>query len=124
MSESEPLKVGSTVWVFDANRRVYPPKKPGEIYSSGGPIYREHFVAQEIVNETSRSWVLKWSDRKLPKKRNAEHPEYFISEAEIEGQCYLNDHRYKIAQKVERIASVETLKQIAALVGYQPHLLT
>lgn len=51
------LKVGDTVWAFDVNRRVYPPKEEGDLWARGGPIFEEHFRETKITGETRASWI-------------------------------------------------------------------
>jgi hypothetical protein len=52
--------VGSKVWIFDLNNRVYADKKiaKGQLWYSGAPIWREHWVPKVITGETSRSWLV------------------------------------------------------------------
>ena len=50
LTEGLGVSVGSTVWVFDVNRRVYRERKPGETYAGGGPIWREHWAPRKIVS--------------------------------------------------------------------------
>ncbi len=73
----------------------------------------------EIVAETSRSWVIGkgYSECKVPKK--GIHPGYAFSEEEVDDDCYLHDNRYKIAQLVERLIDVTSLRKIAEIVGYE-----
>ena len=103
------------VWVFDINRRIYRKPEPGQIYSTGGPIYREHWEERKVVGETSRSWVLSCG-RKIPKKRRED---VCFSEEEVDDKVWVNDHRYKIMRKVESVRDPSTLKAIAELVGYR-----
>lgn len=106
------LKIGSTVWVFDYNHRVYA-KNSG---ISGSPIYREHFVAHEITGETSRSWIIgisKWNQKKISKT----NPDCYVSIEEVNDACWLNDHRYKVIQLAWR-ADGATIRKIAKLIGY------
>lgn len=46
---SEDIKVGDKFWVKDKNRRVY---------EDGKCIYEKHFREVEVIDETSRSWVI------------------------------------------------------------------
>jgi hypothetical protein len=60
--------VGGALWLFDNNHRVYPPRDPGQPFSSRDPIWTEFWVERKIVGETSRSWILTGRDaRKVPK---------------------------------------------------------
>ncbi len=53
---SAPLGIGSPIWFFDQNRRVYQKDERG--HSFGAPIWREHWGRLEIIGETPRSWCL------------------------------------------------------------------
>ncbi len=55
MSDSA-LGIGSTVWIFDENHRVY--VKGAGHFSAGHLIYREHWRPTNITSETRVSWVL------------------------------------------------------------------
>ena len=109
------LKVGDTIWRFNINRRVYAPKKPGEIYSRGGPIYREHWEPVKIDGETSRSWVTRFG--KAPKK--GDRHGWAFSLDEVDASCWAKEHRRHIVNLVER-CDADTLKAIGDLVGYVP----
>jgi hypothetical protein len=112
------LGIGSTIWRFDINRRVYPPRKSGERYSSEGPIWRQHWKPEKIESETSRSWVTDYGT-KLPKNGGWDKRTVCISEEEIGRRAYIHDHRHKIADRVQRIDDYAALVEIAALVGYE-----
>lgn len=116
MKQWSDLQVGDTVWVFDVNRRVYAPARPGRLWADGGPIYREHFRPVVIESETSRSWVTV-SGTKYSKK-DRPHGIY-IDQQEIDDACWVNDHRYKVSSLVDRCQDPAILRQIAALVGYE-----
>ncbi len=121
------LKVGSPIWIFDANHRVYP--RDGGMHSS--PIWREHWRKHVIVGETRVSWLVgrhpkdgwpaKINKRKLANgelKNGA-----LASKADVDAECFVHDHAYMIGQAVQRLSggirAAETLRQIAALVGYE-----
>lgn len=106
---SEEIKIGSTVWVFDPNRRIY------ERNDRGGPIYKEHWRQEKIVSDTSRSWVLEYG-RKIPKR--GEHFGICLNESELNDACYVNDCRYHISELINRLLDAEKLRKIAAIVGY------
>ena len=109
--------VGSAVWVFDINRRRYHADK-----SLGqGPIWREHWDKQEIVGETTRSWITN-RHYKIPKK-GADKRTFSFSEEEINRAAFVYEHRYKISDAVNRTHDYEKLLRIAEIVGYPaPHL--
>lgn len=63
------LKIGSPIWVFDPNRRVYPKNRT----VASAPIWREHWVKMRIVADTRVSWLYafsekSWSEQKVPKR--------------------------------------------------------
>lgn len=93
------------VWVFDCNRRIYPKKKPGEYPNS---IWREHWGEEEIVDETSRSWVTKWG-QKIPKKGGKG---ICFSEEELDKLCWINDNRVRLHNEVLRCDDYEKLRRI------------
>lgn len=112
--------VGDTVWIFLMDRRVYPKAEPGRL-SSGGPIYREHFVERTIASDTGRSWVL--SDRLKINKRTLLSPKdhrgyavpMFTSPQQVEDLCYVHDERARLASQVQQCSDAATLRAIDAL---------
>jgi hypothetical protein len=126
------LAIGSTVWIFDENRRVYPDKKlpKGQLWPSSAPIWREHWRPCVIVGETRVSWLVGHTkDDTYPRKINKKDLAagsvrcVLTSEVDIDAACYVHDHAYKIGSRVQHIAggfaAAETLRKIAALVGYE-----
>lgn len=117
MSEAEhnTVEVGCAVWVFDINIRKYRKDENGR--SFGGPIWREHWQRQEIVSETSRSWITNYGE-KIPKARAGGRGIAF-SEEEIEREAFVQENRHKIAFEVQQIKDHELLKKVAELIGYR-----
>lgn len=111
--------VGGTVWIFDLNHRVYRERRQGEKYAGGGPIWREHWVPRKIVGETARSWVLEWGG-KVPKK-GADLSRIAFSAADIDRRAWVHDNRFLIERAISRIDDYETLRAVAALIGYETH---
>lgn len=122
MSESEPLKVGSTVWLHG-----YHPD-PNNL---AGP-WTGQFKPWPILGETPRLWLVRSLHPrraiKLPKKRNAAQPEYRISEQECRDAIKAEETLKQLAKEAEAISwrvrecrDASTLRQIAALVNYTPH---
>ena len=93
----EGIKVGSTILVFDVNRRVYATKGIG----GGGPIYRLHFQTWEIQGETSRSWIYGWNYDKT--KVNKKSLAGFYSNECADRATWVQEHRYKIERAVGRV---------------------
>lgn len=111
-------KISDTVFKFDVNRRVYRRTENGS--SSGGPIYREHFMPYVIVGEDRRSWILDVPDRKygggpFPGKTSKAK---VLTAADVDAMCWRNDHSYRLRDMVGNCQDTAILKQIAALIGY------
>ena len=110
------MKVGDHVWIFDINRRVYPPPPPSRVYS-GAPIYREHWCKVEIVGETKRSWIVGPYRRKVPK--NGPPPRgVAFDEREVDDDVMLHEHRYCIAERVRDCWDADALRRVAEILGY------
>jgi hypothetical protein len=111
-------EIGDVVYIFDINNRVYRLDEKGR--SSGGPIYRGHFIPYLIVGEDKRSWILSskaWDGRGVPWPGKTAKSKV-LTEAEVEARCWINDHSRGLAETVRRCENIETLKRIAELVGY------
>jgi hypothetical protein len=117
------LGVGSTVWIFDENRRVYPDGPDGRRSFGTRPIWREHWRPTMILSETRVSWCLE-GRRKISKRGLAASTVRGVltSEADLDAACYVHEHASKISDRVGRISggrqAAGMLRQIAALVGY------
>lgn len=116
-NETASVGIGSTVWVFDINRRKYRERGPGERFASGPPIWREHWVPQVIVGETSRSWILEYGD-KVPKK-GADPQVVSFSRTDIDRAAYVNDNSHLIAHAVGNLKDYELLRRVADLIGHE-----
>ncbi len=102
------LQIGSTVWKFDQNYRVYNDGEPG-------PVYREHFRPHKIIDETSRSWVLdNYKRTKVNKKSLAG---VYVFQEEIDQQCWIKDNLYRIVTAVRQCRKYDTLRQVEAIVA-------
>ena len=113
---SDAIGIGSTVWVFDINRRRYTKPEPGRLW--GSIIWRDHWGPHKIVSETSRSWVLN-SGTKVP-KRGADPSLFAFSEADIDRRAWIEDNAHKIERAVGRVRDFHTLQKVAELIGYTP----
>lgn len=115
IQEIAALKVGDSLFNFDGNRRVY--RKGG----GGAPIYREHFREEEIISETSMSWIVGPQKVKVNKKTLESSMKFadggYFTKTGMEDDIWSKDHRYKIVREVERVGA-EHLRQIARIVGY------
>jgi hypothetical protein len=111
------IGIGSTIWVFDINRRSYAKPEPGHVW--GQIIWREHWGPHRIVAETGRSWVL---DRpgglKVPKK-GADPSRFAFSQLDIDRRAWIEDNRHSIERAVGRVQDYELLQAVAKLIGYQ-----
>lgn len=105
------------IFIFDGNHRVYPPRKPGELYSHGGPIWREHWVWNEIVSETSRSWVTRRGE-KIPKKEPLPRGCAWTKE-DIEKKAWVHENLHKITRVLERCGDDEKIRKIAEILEYE-----
>jgi hypothetical protein len=112
---SAAVGVGSPVWVFDENHRIYAKDANGKCLG-GGPIWREHWVKQSIRGETSRSWLTNFG-RKIPKK-NWDVTVIAFDTAAIDEQAFVHNHRYRISGRVASCYDAVALRTIAAIVGY------
>jgi hypothetical protein len=79
-----------------------------------------------IIGENRASWLV-GSDHsshdfgKCPKK-NYNPQNWAFSEQEIDDLAWTVDHGYAIAEAVRRCSDHAVLKQVAALVGWQPEV--
>lgn len=118
--DGNAIKIGSPVWIFDINHRVYR-KGPDGRSLGGGPIWREHWVKYEVIGETSRSWIVghdSYERCKVSKKGHS--TDVCFSEMEIDRAAYVHDNARHIADMVLRCRDWEVLTKIAALVGFTP----
>lgn len=110
-------------YTFDLNRRIYEKNEKG--FSTGGPIYSEHFTELVVIDETDKEYICEHDQRinkksmksfyaSCPREKSAVY-----TEAEREAMIWRNENRYKLIRKVEHCNNIDILKQIAALVGYQ-----
>lgn len=119
-NQDDEIVVGSVVYRFDINRRVY--EKNAEGKAVGGPIYREYFRKYYIIGEEGRSWIYS-STPDGPYHQNnkigkTKAKDVFYSEAEVDRQCWMEYHRYRICRAVELCRDVAKIKAIAEIIGY------
>jgi hypothetical protein len=102
--------VGMKLWFFDQNRRIYPRNADGR--TTGSAIWREHWREVEIKGETTRSWIISYTDEKVPKK---DFPgRYATSQEDIDRNELLNNS-HRIARKVGECRDYDTLLAIKKL---------
>lgn len=107
----DPIGIGTRLWRFDENRRVYRDR-------NSPPVYEEHFVPDVITGETKGTWLF---GRRSVNKRTLREPSsggfsgaQWFTDAGKEDAIWAKDRRRDIVRLVER-ADVTTLKKIAAL---------
>ena len=108
------IEVGSSVWLFDINRRVYVDDAGNKTSS---PVWRHHWRECLIVGETSRSWILDYFETKIPKKGFDERKVCF-SMKDVLDQVWVHDNRYKIELAI-RDLSLKKLRKVATVIGYK-----
>ncbi len=113
MADNNNLSIGSKVFIFDGNNRVYERSADGR--SMGGPIYRKHFREVEITGETPRQWVTGWGKATKKDPYNTG----FMTAKMVDDRVWDKDHRYKITDKINYNASTEQLREIARIIGYE-----
>ena len=117
-ASAEPeIGVGSTIWVFDINRRSYAKPEQGHIW--GQNIWREHWGPRKIVAETGRSWVLDRPDGLKVPKKGADPSRFAFSQLDIDRRAWIEDNRHSIERAVGRVQGYELLQSVAKLIGYQ-----
>lgn len=121
--EIAALKIGDTLWHFDGNRREY---RKGDKFGGSGPIYSKHFAPYRIVGETERSWLVGEHGKvKVNKKTLESAVQYslaargYFTESAMQDDIWSHAHRPHIINLVRR-CTPEQLRQIAAIVGYDP----
>lgn len=117
---TEELKIGTKVWVFDLDHRVYP--KSETRWKFGSPIYSEHFRPAEITGETTRSWIVRGGmigEKRIPKKAPFANTGVY-SDSLKDDKIWENQHRNKIIDQLRFCNDVDVLRKIAELIGYEP----
>ena len=107
-----PFGVGSRVWQYDGNRRVY---LPGRREPSNAGYWR----AFEVIAETKRSWVIDgpWGTTRWKlAKRGPWPPTWVRTEAEMLDLVWAADFRTQIATAILH-ATVPELRACAAILG-------
>ena len=107
-------KIGDNVWIFDINSRSYVDDLGNRTTS---PVWLHHWRKCKIIGETSRSWVLDYFDKKVPKKYDYRDGVCFSWEQLLE-RAWTHEHRYKIESALKGI-SPEKLREVATLIGYK-----
>lgn len=124
------MQVGDKVWIFDSNRRRYEDDKGNKLVSCW---YRGHFSENYIIGETKQSWIVGCKGSSLDNRNNykvnkknltysttnmyGKDGRLYISEEEVEQNCWLHDNRYKIREQVERCSDYDKLKNIEEILN-------
>jgi hypothetical protein len=119
------MKTGDKVWIFDSNRRIYRDNEGNKIDS---PFYRSHFVERYIVGETKQSWligyetssptdrtVLRVNKKNMIVKGHALGQHLYLSEDEIDKECWLHENKYRIIESLRYVHNYELFKAIDEL---------
>lgn len=106
------------IWRMDLNRRVYPRDANGR--ATGCSIYREHWVKEEVLGETSRSWLIgyKHNPTKIPKSGPLPYG-YRWTEAEVDDACWMHDNQHAIARAVQDCRDVAKVRAVAEILGLE-----
>lgn len=118
----KPLGIGSRIWIFDVNTRVYP-QKDGQ--SFGAPIWRSHWVEWFIVGETKVSWLISRIKADIPDDRTPKVPKkgatdrVVCSEAELDELAWVHDNHRRIGENLRRLRPSQ-LRAIDALLNEAP----
>lgn len=120
----ESVRLGYPIYWFDVNRRIYAPRKEGEAYSHGGPIYRNHWRRVRVTGETARTWIVNYGATKFSKVITPGMPfepgkGLAWTAADVDELAWCHDHRHILADKI-RALDAPTLIRIARLLGYEP----
>ena len=96
------------IWIWEADARIYG--------TDGKYIGRGKYVKNEVVGETSRSYVLKYG-KKVPKKYVGENVAF--CEEDVRQKTWVRGNRYLIAESVRNVYNYDKLKAIAEISGYK-----
>lgn len=109
---SDDLRIGSRVFIFDPNRRVYERAADGR--HAGAPIFSKCFIEVEITAETPRKWKTPSGDafKKNPYETG------FLTAQMVESKIWEKANRYKIIDKLHH-ASFEQLRAVAKIMDYE-----
>ena len=104
------MKIGDKVWIKDINSRIYKDDKED-------PLFRGYFVEKYIIGETTRSWILGWSDNSSVKrgdkyKKKSEIKLIWENLEEVNNACWINDNKYKILEMIRRCDDFDIIKTI------------
>lgn len=100
-------------WWFDYNHRVYQDDDGNRTSTMNERLAWRELA---VVDETSRSWVLS-NGVKIAKNKPLPLG-YAASAEEVNRRVWKNRHQIKIAEAVKKL-DVDTLKKVAALIGYE-----
>jgi hypothetical protein len=94
------------VWRFDINRRRYAPN------GKGGPIWREHWKRERIVDETARSYITEHGDRVRKTPDDCTH---VFDENRLAVLVWAHANRPELSRWVLHQATVDQLQQVSAI---------
>jgi hypothetical protein len=133
----DTISIGTPVWKFEENRRFYHPRGTEEAKMSCGSIYHEHFVRYEVIDETTKSWIVGTIDTRIVNNieqttkrevgklaKNGKLTKHrvrptFYTRQQMEDEIYVHENRQKIVQLVQQIQDANMLRSIVALITSQ-----
>jgi hypothetical protein len=114
MKTLKDVKVGDTVWVDSRYHAPLPKMVTGETRTSWivGERYNAVKVPKKLEGDEQRLWT-------RPDRHSGSRHRVYLSEEEIADNIWIEKHKDRIANFVRFCASSESLRQIAAMVGYK-----
>jgi hypothetical protein len=128
--DARALKVGDAVWVYDENRRVYKRDEHGN--TTGGPVWREHWVKHVVVGENRATFFLATSNRypfdekrvghyrrirKADLKVGAPLRDVAFDEKDLDRRAWIQDNADALSVCVQRSLDFEKLAQVARMLA-------
>jgi len=107
------LGIGSKIWVYDENKRVYVDDAGNKTNS---PNPRHYWRECEIVGENKTSWIAGYHDEiKINKKTLASRHQIAYSLDEIERWLFVHYHRFALIDALRYCTDCDKLKAIAKI---------
>jgi hypothetical protein len=119
------MQIGDKVWIFDSNNRQYKDDKGNKLDRCW---YRGYFKERYIIGETKQSWIIGFEKSSIEDRTNLKvnkktliysttntcgfNGKLYISEEQVDQECWLQDNYYKIQEQVRRCRDYNKLKKI------------
>jgi type I restriction-modification system DNA methylase subunit len=101
---------------FDVNKRVY--EKDG--VKTNSPIYEEHFVKIEIIEENNKEYICQFgrtiNKKSMLYKIDSSTRKRVFTEEEKEDDIYVSSKAYKLAELVRK-SDANTLREVERLLS-------